>query len=406
MNRPSLAAVLLPLLLSAESSPAVPDCSEARARLRSGRPAQALELLADASGLDCLALRGQAAFALGRYETASADYASALRLQPQHAGLHFNLGLAQLKSSQLVLGAFMLEGAGARAALDSFRRAVHLEPTHLPALHHVALALELLQRDDEAEAAHRRCLQVAPTHAESRRQLGTLLLRSGRTEEAEAELRQARALDVGDAVAAQQHGKALMRLGRNEAALAAARAAVLADERSAPSWYLLSTLLDRVGRPAEASEARARFEALGRDGLDREAMQVAAIGLDEGSRAQLYFVQALQEEQAGKLREAAELLQKALALDGSLPEGNFRLGLLRLRQGDFVRAEEALRAELHGNPGLAPAHFYLAAILDRSGKTREAIASLERAAALDPSAKATAVQLARLRSKLAGEPGR
>lgn len=94
-------------------------------------------------------------------------------------------------------------------------------------------------------------------------------------------------------------------------------------------------------------------------------------------------------EATGKAREA---VAEALRLDDSLPEAHVTLGMLRFwADWDLAGAEESMRRGLALAPNDAVAHHLFSWQLAARGRFPEAEAELERAADLDPTSAAIAV---------------
>jgi adenylate cyclase len=84
----------------------------------------------------------------------------------------------------------------------------------------------------------------------------------------------------------------------------------------------------------------------------------------------------------GKSRDAAD---RALRIDPRLPDAHAALGmLLYAHQWEFAAGEAEVRHAIALNPSSALAHEYLAQMLERSGRTDEAMESIRHAKELDP----------------------
>ncbi len=71
-------------------------------------------------------------------------------------------------------------------------------------------------------------------------------------------------------------------------------------------------------------------------------------------------------------RQAAALLEKAVALDPTLAEAYLQLGILYAAQNDFARAAQFLRQAIAANPQLAEAHRRLGQAYQRTGNATQA----------------------------------
>jgi TolB-like protein/DNA-binding winged helix-turn-helix (wHTH) protein/Flp pilus assembly protein TadD len=83
--------------------------------------------------------------------------------------------------------------------------------------------------------------------------------------------------------------------------------------------------------------------------------------------------------------EALAAARKAVELDSSSGEARAALGWAELYKDlDVVAAEDALKSAIKLDPNYAPAHHTYAAVLDMTGRLREAIREEEQAVLLDP----------------------
>jgi Flp pilus assembly protein TadD len=86
----------------------------------------------------------------------------------------------------------------------------------------------------------------------------------------------------------------------------------------------------------------------------------------------------------GRLDDTIAHARQALALEPNLPDAHNNLGVALMRQGHLDQAEAAFHATLQLRPGHVDARCNLAAILQRQGRLPEAQAYLEQAVRLAP----------------------
>lgn len=127
---------------------------------------------------------GRRCFLGGDYPAASAAYANAVRLRPDHADLWSDLAAALNECQHQEL------------ALAAARRAVELAPQGIEALNNLGAALDRSGQPLEAAAVYRRALALAPVPA-IWNNLGNVLKSAGRMREAVAAYREAVRLDPG-----------------------------------------------------------------------------------------------------------------------------------------------------------------------------------------------------------------
>jgi tetratricopeptide (TPR) repeat protein len=102
-----------------------------------------------------------------RVDEAIAHYTEAVRLAPDEAEWHVNLGLLLVRNKEF-----------ARAA-ESFERAVRLRPGDAESYNNLGAMLARLNRTTEAIAAYTRALDIRPQYALARRNLGLALAAQG-----------------------------------------------------------------------------------------------------------------------------------------------------------------------------------------------------------------------------------
>jgi tetratricopeptide (TPR) repeat protein len=97
---------------------------------------------------------------------------------------------------------------------------------------------------------------------------------------------------------------------------------------------------------------------------------------------------------AGQGERAVALLNKAIEQDATVGDPYFAKGLLLLNLKRTAEAEQAMRVGLAHAPDSAVGHYHLGRVLLESGKQEEAVASFERAMAVNPSFESAYLALA------------
>jgi len=172
--------------------------------LKAGQLNEALELfarIAETYPQESIAwqLLGQARLEAKSYREAETALREAVRLAPNSAESHFQLG-----------SAFFLQGLPRRAS-ESFQRSIELRPNYAPG--HFNLGLCLANDGDHAAAiaAFREAIRLDANFAEAHRQLGASLALQGKFSEALAPLKRTLELNPSDAAAAKMLERATTR---------------------------------------------------------------------------------------------------------------------------------------------------------------------------------------------------
>jgi hypothetical protein len=142
--------------------------------------------------------------AQGQPDEAAASYRQALRLQPDYAEAHNNLGVALKRQARLDeaaacfrralrhkpdaevlnnLGDTLREQGKPAKAVASLRQAVRLQPNHATARNNLGVALEKQGRLEEALACYQKALYLQPDYAQAHLNRSLLWLMAGRYEQ-------------------------------------------------------------------------------------------------------------------------------------------------------------------------------------------------------------------------------
>lgn len=125
----------------------------------------------------------------GQFDGALDEYRAALRLDPSHG------------PTLLRAGTLLFERGRNQEAAALLRRAAAALPESYQAFNNLGSALVRLLRLEDGETALRRAIALKPDSPATLQNLGSLLVRQGRMEEAEAALRKALALDPHSPIA-------------------------------------------------------------------------------------------------------------------------------------------------------------------------------------------------------------
>ena len=159
---------------------------------------------------------------------------------------------------------------------------------------------------------------------------------------------------------------ALLRSGQAQKAIQLLRAALNQDPQSPEALYYLVRGCRIAGdKPCAAGAARRLLEAAPDSAYTHKL-------LAEALDAQFREADAEQE------------LRRAAALEPTMPEVHFSLGMIDWRRGEYGRAREEFLAELKYNPSFARTTFFLADIALRQDKTALAIEYLTQSLRADP----------------------
>ena len=252
-------------------------------------------------------------------------------------------------------------------ALDAYNRAIALDPAYAWAWNGKGIVLEQLGRYEEALEAYGSAVGAGEGDVWHFYNQGNVLVLLGRLEEAIPLLERAIEMKPGHTRSWARLGNALRQLGRHEEALAAYEQATASDPSFAWAWNEYGITLEALGRPQEALEAY------------RNA------SLSAPDDPIYLYQQADLLIQFGRNKEAAGLLDRALALDNTNANTWAKHGQA-LRRID--RLEESLRSfnrAVELDPGYAWAWNGRGLTLSALDARSEAIDSFRRATELSAS---------------------
>ncbi|MEN9316689.1 MAG: hypothetical protein RIS35_3082, partial [Pseudomonadota bacterium] len=333
---------------------------------RDGRLAQAqavyrsvLEI--DPEQPDALHLSGVADSQSGDPAQAIRKIEQAIRLRPDVASFHTNLGNAYRASGHV------------QEALASYARAIALDAGQTDALANRARVLSDLGRFEEAIDAFDQALTGSPGDAEFLNGKGNALQRAGQVEESLDCYEAALAANPRHRQAHVNRGRALMRLGRHEQAVDNYRAALQLEPQSARLRVKLGDALKALGRHEEAILNYDAAIACPDSGLGPRRVDAAAWN-NRGNALRTL----------GRTEDAIESFGKALDIVPEHAEAWFNLGNALKAQHRYHDAIACYDRVLQLSPGHGVAANNRGVALGALGRIDASIESLDRAIANSP----------------------
>ena len=292
-----------------------------------------------------------------------------------------------------LLGTMTWRQAGIyRNKVTFFSHIVSLNPKARSAHYNLNIALARAGRREEALAAARMAVENRPGQAKDLSVLGAALIRTERFVEAEEVLRRALEIDPGHKYSRRQIALMLREQGHHEEALEAYRALLEIDSNYAPAYAYIGDILVQLHRYAEAVEplskaltlinaARSLTADLPPPGFVHELLGTALRELGRPQSGEAHFRRALQLNP----RNMKELKQLARS---------------HFRRKRYRQALELYRTLLENDPDVASTHANIGTTLYYLDRSEEAIQSLERALALDPSLDSARTNLEKIRKRV------
>ena len=238
-----------------------------------------LSLLIGLEDAKSLFYLGNAFYRDKNYENGEKSYNECLRISPEVAEVHNNLGIllnnvgrkedAEKEWREAIrinsdsaeahnnLGNLLYDLGRKEDAEKEYREAIRIKPDFTEAGYNLGNLLYDLGRKEDAEAEYREAIRIKPDYAEAHINLGVLLNNVGRKEDAEKEYREAIRINHDFAKAHINLGNLLNNVGRKVAAEKEYREAIRINHDFAEAHINLGVLLNNVGRK-EASEREYR----------------------------------------------------------------------------------------------------------------------------------------------------
>jgi tetratricopeptide (TPR) repeat protein len=192
-------------------------------------------------------------FQSGRFAEAITESQRALKIKPDFAAAHNNLGAALVKNQRDGEGTRRQKGA-VDEAIVHYRKAVQIKPDFAQAWGNLGTALLLKGKVDEAIAHYQKALEIDPNYAEARYSLGNAFLAEGRYNESIANYEAALRIRPDYFEAHYNLGRVLAAIGKTDEALKEFNEALRVGGDSAKVHCALGSLLGRMGHREEAIE--------------------------------------------------------------------------------------------------------------------------------------------------------
>lgn len=321
-------------------------------------------------------------------QEALSRYNAAIRLQPDLAQAHFNLGN------------LLLEQDNPTEALIAFTEALRCKPDSAPCYFNKGNAHLQLGQFADSISAYRRALQIKPDFADAEVAMGVALQETGVLAEAIACFQRALAIRPNYAEVYLNLGGAQAESGQLDAAINSLHHAVEISPNYVEAISVLGNMLTISGEHQAALEYRHRAIARSPERADLHndlGVTLRTLGHLEEAKASYQHALAINPNfsgahsnlamvlhQLGYPNEALMHYQKALDIDPSNTEATNNLGILFYQCGKLGEAIGIFRKLLQSNPGDSGALSNLGLALAESGRLDEAAATYRHTLEIQP----------------------
>jgi len=256
-------------------------------------------------------------------------------------------------------------------AIECYERALRIEPNYAAAHSNLGVVKQHTGLLPEAIAHYRQALEIDPNLAETASNLGSALADAGQTTEAIAEYE--RALNLKPDCAEALINLGLLREGQGDVAEAVRcyEQAIQANPNCAVAYVNLGIALEEQGEEAGANYDRAI------------ASYERAIAIEPNCFDALQNL-AYASIRQGRVADAIAYYDRALALQPDLPQTELAIGSWLSNQEHSDEALAYCQQAVQKFPASAAARCNLAIVLHKQGKIADAIACYQEALSLKP----------------------
>jgi tetratricopeptide (TPR) repeat protein len=270
-------------------------------------------------------------------------------------------------TAQLLADAVQAHKRGDRdAAKALYEGLLRIHPGHHDALHLLGVIAYETCNHDLAVRLIRQALETYEANPAAHANLGLALQALERDEEARACFERSITLDPSNAGAWLGKGDVLNRLGQDEAALRSYEQALLSNPRNPHGWRGMAAIFVRLGRYADAVQSYDRAMIL--DPRDSASFYQRGNALGHLARSD----------------EAIASFERAIELDPDHAQALHQRGALQFALGRTEQALVSFDAALAIEPGMAEAWSNRGNALALLGHRKEAFASFDQALVLKP----------------------
>lgn len=331
----------------------------ADAAIRAGRPEDGQLWLARAEAtaprsVEVLTARGRFHFLQGELEKAEAAYKKAIAVDEQAF-------LPRLDLADLYLSALWKP----RDAVDAYRAVLRMNPDHPGGHYGLGVALMATGQADEAMTALNNALALAPDNPLSSLALGRLHYSRGEFGKAVDSFNRALEARPDFAIVRIDRGDALAAMGDVNAAVADYEAAAKAAPKLSIAHFKLGSIYQLLQRPDDA-----------------ETAYLKAIETDPANARALNNLAWLAAERKERLDDALRWAIRAIELAPDEVAFQDTLGWVRRARGELDEAAKVFEAAA-ANSDLADIPYRLGIVYSEQGRKREAVAAFKKALEID-----------------------
>ena len=333
-------------------------------------------------------IRGACYADLGQLDVAVTNYNEAIKIKPDYAKAHFNLGGSLHELGQL------------KAAVKSYEKTLEIEPGYAEAHNNLGNVYKELEQNELAVKSYQKALEFKPDYVEAQYSLGIMFQDLGQFEAAINCYEMVLAIKPDFADAFNNLGVAFLNLDQLDKAVKSYKAALKLNPNFVEAINNLGIGLYNLGQMEDAIKSYEKVIAIQPDfvkaynNLGNALMELGQ--LDEALESYKValklkpdFVEAINNlgitfYKLHQLDDAMNCYDRALVLDPDFADAHNNIGTVLLERGQLNDAVKSYKEALKLKPEFVEALNNMGLTLNKLLQAHDAIKYYERAIAIKP----------------------
>ncbi len=253
-------------------------------------------------------------------------------------------------------------------AVTAYRKALSIDPKHAGAHYALALVLDRLGKDAEAEKEFRQALSVQPENAQVWQALAEHYVQRRQYDNAIEACNSALKANPNMPAFHMQLGDIYAARGDDVKSLAEYQAALKQDSKLAAAQVKIGMLHQSRNRIADAEKA-----------------YLAAVAIDPKQAVAYNNLAWMAAERKSQLDKAVQWARKAVDINPALPQFHVTLGWVYRARGELDKAVAEIENASLITPAAAETYFYLGRVYTEKGMNAKAVAAFQKALSINKS---------------------
>jgi len=272
-------------------------------------------------------ISGASNAALKRFDAAIDSYQQALRIKPDYAEVHNNMGSVMKDKGDL------------EQAIESYQQALRIKPDYAVAHNNMAKAMKDKGDLEEAIESYKQALRIKPDYAEVHNNMGNALSIKGDLAEAIESYKKALRIKPNFAGAYNNMANAMKDKGDLEEAIESCKQALKIKPDYADAYYNMANAMKDKGDLAEAIESY------------KQALKI------KPNYASAYYNMGNALNEKGSPEAAIDSYKQAIKIQPNYADAYSNMGIALTDKGDVEAAIDSYKQALKIKPNFADAYY-------------------------------------------------